>query len=42
VVGIGHAELGQGGTVVDAFVGPQAAQIPLPGIDLDWIDVCAT
>jgi hypothetical protein len=38
VVSIGATELGQCGTVVDAIVGTQAAQIPLPGVDLDGID----
>ena len=42
MVGIGCAELGQRGTVVDAIVGAQAAQIPLAGVDLDWIHVRAT
>lgn len=38
MVGIGHAELGQRGTVIDPIVGAQAAQIPPPRVDLDWID----
>lgn len=38
MVGVGHAEIGQRGTVVDAAVGPQRPQIPLPGVDLDGID----
>src|ERR1700722_7989663 len=36
---VGYAEIGQRGTVVDAAVGPQAAQIPPPGVDLDWVQV---
>src|SRR5277367_782326 len=39
VLRVGYAEIGQRGTVVDAAVGPQAAQIPLPGVDLDWVQV---
>lgn len=38
VVRIGCTEFGQRGTVVDAIVGTQAAQIPLPGVDLDRVD----
>ncbi len=38
---VGYAEIGQRGTVVDAAVGPQTAQIPLPGVDLDWVQVDA-
>jgi hypothetical protein len=38
VIGVGDAEFGQRGTVVDALVGAQAAQIPLPGVDLDGVD----
>jgi hypothetical protein len=36
MVQVGYAELGQRRTVVDAAVGAQSAQIPLPGVDLDW------
>src|ERR1700734_1920414 len=39
VLRVDHAEIGQRGTVVDAAVGPQAAQIPLPGVDLDLVQV---
>jgi len=38
VLRVGYAEIGQRGTVVDAAVGPQAAQIPLPGVDLDRVE----
>jgi hypothetical protein len=37
MVWIGHAELGQRGTVVDTIVGAKAAQIPPPRVDLDWL-----
>jgi hypothetical protein len=37
VLRVGYAEIGQRGTVVDPVIGPQAAQIPPPGVDLDWI-----
>jgi hypothetical protein len=37
MVGIGHPELGQRGTVVDPIVGAKAAQIPSSRVDLDWI-----
>src|ERR1700722_9456620 len=39
VLPVGYAEIGQCGTVVDAAVGSQAAQIPPPGVDLDWVQV---
>src|SRR3984957_6231156 len=39
VLRVDHAEIGQCGTIVDAAVGPQAAQIPLPGVDLDLFQV---
>src|SRR5271154_7224625 len=39
VLRVGYAEIGQRATVVDAAVGPQAAQIPLPGVDLDGVQV---
>ena len=34
---VGYAQISQRGTVIDPVIGPQAAQIPLPGVDLDWI-----
>jgi hypothetical protein len=37
VVSVGDAQLGERGTIVDAGVGAQRAQIPLPGVDLDRI-----
>src|ERR1700733_2205687 len=39
VLRVDDAEIGQRGTVVDAAVSPQGAQIPLPRVDLDWVQV---
>jgi hypothetical protein len=42
VIRVGCSQVGQRRTVIDAAVGTQCAQIPLPGVDLDTVYVRLT
>jgi hypothetical protein len=39
VIPFGYTQIGERGTIIDAAIRTQCAQIPLPGIDLDRIYV---